>query len=378
MPNISASDLNEYIRSAGHTGSKELTALVQKVLQPERLSIEEAFTLYNQAPLALLGMLADYIRVQKNGDDAYFIRNFHIEPTNICVHECLFCSYNHRYAGENWEISPEELTGKIRASDPDAVEVHITGGVHPNRDIYYYADFIRAIRQERPQLHIKAYSAIELDYMFKKSGLNIEQGLKILIDAGLDSIPGGGAEIFDPEIRRQICKDKTDGARYLEIHEIAHKNGLRSNTTILYGHIETIMHRLEHLGQLRQLQDRTNGFMAFIPLKFRNKNNKMSHIQEVPVIEDLRFYALSRIFLDNFTHIKAYWPMLGKPISQLMLSFGVDDLDGTIEDSTRIYTLAGSEEQNPGMTTGEFTAWVKAAGRTPVERDSLYNKIKTY
>lgn len=378
MPTISSAHISGFVKNT-HSGiSEAVSTLVHKVLDSKRLSIKDALLLYHKAPLSLLGMLADHVRFQKNGDDAYFVRNFHVEPTNICAHECLFCSYNHRYAGHSWEISKDELVENIRKADPMAVEVHITGGVHPKRDIYYYADFLKIIKQERPNLHIKAYSAIELDYMFNKSQLSIDAGLEILKSAGLDSIPGGGAEIFDPVVRRQICNDKTPGERYLEIHKVAHQMGIPSNTTILYGHIETIEQRLDHLQQLRDLQDITKGFMAFIPLKFRNKNNKMAHIPEASVTEDLRFYALSRLFLDNFQHLKAYWPMLGKPLSQLMLAFGVDDLDGTIEDTTRIYTLAGAEEQNPGMTTEEFAQWVRQAGRIPVERNSYYQKIKSY
>jgi aminodeoxyfutalosine synthase len=375
---VSSIQIADFIASTQNVIDNSVIDLASKVLNFERLSVADALILYHKAPLPLLGMLADYIRYQKNGNDAYFVRNFHVEPTNICVHECLFCSYNHRYAGQSWEISKDELIENIRKADPMAVEVHITGGVHPKRDIYYYADFIKTIKQERPNLHIKAYSAIELDYMFQKSQLSINEGLEILRSAGLDSIPGGGAEVFDPEVRKQICNDKTSGERYLEIHKVAHQMGIPSNTTILYGHIETIEQRLDHLLQLRDLQDITNGFMAFIPLKFRNKNNRMSHIAEVSVTEDLRFYALTRLFLDNFAHLKAYWPMLGKPISQLMLAFGVDDLDGTIEDTTRIYTLAGAEEQNPGMTSEEFAHWVRQAGRVPVERNSYYQKIKSY
>jgi aminodeoxyfutalosine synthase len=214
--------------------------------------------------------------------------------------------------------------------------------------------------------------------MFRKAKVSVEEGLKFLIAAGLDSIPGGGAEIFHPEIREKICADKVDADGWLLIHETAHKLGLHSNATILYGHIEKFEHRIDHMRRLRELQDKTKGFNTFIPLKFRNKDNDMSNIAESSHVEDMRFYAIARIYLDNFPHLKAYWPMLGRQNAQLSLSFGVDDIDGTIDDTTKIYSMAGSEEQTPSMTTSELVSLIKQAKRIPVERDTLYNEIKIY
>lgn len=214
--------------------------------------------------------------------------------------------------------------------------------------------------------------------VFCKAKVSVEEGLKFLIEAGLDSIPGGGAEIFAPEIREKICADKVNGDGWLKIHETAHKSGIYSNATILYGHIEKYEHRIDHMRRLRDLQDQTKGFNTFIPLKFRNADNDMSNVPETTHIEDMRMYAISRIYLDNFPHLKAYWPMLGRQNAQLTLSFGVDDIDGTIDDTTKIYSLAGAEEQTPTMSTEELVALIRQVNRTPVERDTLYNEIKNY
>jgi aminodeoxyfutalosine synthase len=256
----------------------------------------------------------------------------------------------------------------------DITEVHIVGAVHPGRDIYYYADLVRRVHEARPEVHIKAYTAIEIEYMAQRSGLSFKEGLQLLKDAGLNSLPGGGAEIFDDHIREQICGKKSSTEAWIEIHETAHKLGIPTNSTILYGHIEKFEHRIHHMELLRQLQDRTGGFNAYIPLKFKNKNNEMSYIEEVSLIEDLRNYAVSRIYLDNIAHLKAYWPMIGKEMAALSLAFGVDDLDGTINDSTKIYSLAGAGE-NPSLSSDEIRELIIKAGRIPAERDSVYNII---
>jgi len=262
-----------------------------------------------------------------------------------------------------------------RFDGKNVTEVHITGGVHPSHNIQYYGSLINKIKLHRPSLHVKAFSAVELDYMIKMAGMTIENGLAMLKDYGLDSIPGGGAEIFDETLREKISKEKTSSEQWLAIHETAHKIGIHSNATMLYGHMETSSHRIDHMNRLRLLQDRTGGFNAFIPLKFKQVNNSMSHIAEVSIIEDLRNFAVARIFLDNFPHIKAYWPMTGRTVAQISLSFGADDLDGTIDDTTKIYSMAGAEEKNPSMTGGEICKLISEAGYIPVERDSLYNRI---
>ena len=353
----------------------ELKGIARKVLAGERISQGEGLVLFEQADTGFLGTLADQVRQGKNGNAAYFIRNFHIEPTNICVNKCKFCSYSHHFSKTSWELSVEEILEKVAAQDGNVSELHITGAVHPDRDIFYYGDLLKQIRMKRPSLHIKAYSAVEIDYMTGKSGMSIREGLEYLKSCGLDSIPGGGAEIFDETVRKEICGMKSTAATWLLIHETAHSLGIPSNATMLYGHSETYAQRIDHLERLRLLQDKTGGFNAFIPLKFRNSNNEMSEIPEVSVTEDMKMYAVARIYLDNFPHMKAYWPAVGRKLAQISLAFGVDDLDGTINDTTRIYSLAGAEDQNPVMTVSQMIALVAGARRIPVERDSLYNRI---
>jgi aminodeoxyfutalosine synthase len=257
-------------------------------------------------------------------------------------------------------------------------EVHIVGGVHPKLNMQFFLETIKAIKKHRPDLHIKGFTPVELDYMFRKAKLTVEEGMKILHDAGLQSLPGGGAEIFHPEVRSVICDDKVDAEGWLHIHKAAHDLGMHSNATMLYGHIEKYWHRVDHMERLRQMQDETKGFNTFIPLKFRNKGNDMSNIPESTVIEDMKVYAIARLYMDNFPHIKAYWPMLGRQNAQLSLSFGVNDIDGTIDDSTKIYAMAGSEEQTPSMNTEELVTLIKQVKRQPIERDTVYNEIKDY
>lgn len=358
-----------------------LRDIAEKVLAEKRLSPEEGLWLYQHAELPLLGALANVVRERKNGNRTYFNRNFHIEPTNKCVFACNFCSYSRTLKDkeEGWELTLDEMLEKVKAYDGQPVtEVHIVGGVHPKMTVEFFANLIRSIKQHRPDLHVKAFTAVELEYMFRKAGLTYREGLTYLQEAGLDSMPGGGAELFDESIREQICADKCTSTQWLEIHETAHRCGIPSNATMLYGHIEEYSHRIDHMNRLRELQDRTGGFNTFIPLKFRNKNNEMSDVPEVNVVEDLRCYAMSRIFLDNFQHVKAYWPMIGRETAQLSQAFGVDDLDGTIDDSTKIYSMAGAEEQTPALSTTALVELISGSGRTPVERDTVYNVIKDY
>jgi len=350
-------------------------SIAGKVYDGQRVSPDEAIMLYRNAGLGFLGMLADHVRERKNGNTAYFIRNFHLEPTNICVNRCRFCSFSHHFSRKKWELTVGEMIDKVMEQEPTVRELHITGAVHPERDISYYGELLKRIREVRPDLHIKAYSAVELDNMITKAGMTFHEGLDYLRSCGLDSIPGGGAEIFDETVRESICGMKSTSQTWLRIHETAHQLGIPSNATILYGHVETHEHRIDHLERLRQLQDRTHGFNAFIPLKFHRGNNEMAGIPEVSVVEDMKMYAIARIYLDNFPHLKAYWPALGKKMAQVSLSFGVDDLDGTINDSTQIYSLAGAEEQNPVMTVSGMVTMIRDAKRVPVERDSLYRKI---
>ena len=359
----------------------DLLAIARKVESGERITFDEGVLLFEKGDLSYLATLANYIREKKHGNYTYFNRNFHVEPTNICVFDCKFCSYSRllKQKDEGWEMTEEEILEKVRSYDEQPItEVHIVGGVHPKMGLHYFASLIKKIKEIRPDLHVKAFTAVELEYMCRKAKVSYEEGLQILKDHGQDSLPGGGAEIFDEEIREKICADKCSSAQWLEIHETAHKLGMPSNATMLYGHIEEYRHRVDHMNRLRELQDKTGGFNTFIPLKFRNGANQMSDVPETTMIEDLKTYAIGRIFMDNFPHVKAYWPMIGRKTAQLSLGFGVNDIDGTIDDSTKIYSMAGAEEQNPAMTTDELVGLIKDAGRHPIERDTVYNHIKDY
>jgi aminodeoxyfutalosine synthase len=360
---------------------EDLKRIGEKIIADQRISDEDGLLLFERGSLSFVGALANYVRENKHGQVTYFNRNFHIEPTNVCVFSCHFCSYSRLYAHreEGWELSMDDMLNIVKKYDnKPETEVHIVGGVHPKMNLHFFADLLRAIKAHRPDLHIKGFTAVELDYMFNKAKLSVEDGLKLLKEAGLDSIPGGGAEIFNEEVRQKICADKVDADGWLLIHETAHKLGMHSNATMLYGHVESYADRIDHMRRLRELQDRTGGFNTFIPLKFRNGDNDMSHIPEVSVIEDFKAYAVARLYLDNFPHLKAYWPMLGRKNAQLSLAFGVDDIDGTIDDTTKIYSMAGSEEQNPAMSTEEIVNLIKQVNRKPVERDTLYNVVTEY
>lgn len=359
----------------------EMQSIANKVANKQRVSFDEGVWMFEHGNLSELGTIANAIREEMHGNVTYFNRNFHIEPTNVCVFDCKFCSYSRIYKNkeEGWESTIEEMVDQVRAYNGQPVtEVHIVGGVHPKMDIQFFADLLAAIKKVRPDIHIKAFTAVEFEYMFRKAKLSYKEGLEKLIEAGLQSLPGGGAELFDEEIREKICADKCTGQQWLDIHKTAHELGLHSNATMLYGHIEEAKHKVDHMMRLRDLQDETKGFNTFIPLKFRNKNNQMSDIPETSVIEDLKTYAIGRILMDNFPHVKAYWPMIGRETAQLSQSFGVNDLDGTIDDSTKIYSMAGSEEQTPTLSTLELVKMIKQSGRTPVERGTLYEVIRNY
>lgn len=363
------------------TDNKTLKRIGNKVMDGLRINPDEGIYLFEHGSLAWLGALANHVREKMHGNNTYFNRNFHIEPTNVCVFSCKFCSYSRLYAHkeEGWELSTDQMLDIVKKYDGQPVtEVHIVGGVHPKLTMAFFKDLLQKIKSHRPDLHIKAFTPVELDYMFRKAKLTPEEGMRELHEAGLDSLPGGGAEIFAPDIRSQICDDKVDAEGWLQIHRAAHNLGMHSNATMLYGHIETYAHRIDHMERLRQLQDETGGFNTFIPLKFRNKDNEMNYLPETSTVEDMKMYAMARIYMDNFPHLKAYWPMLGRNKAQLTLSFGVNDIDGTIDDSTKIYSMAGSEEQNPSMTTEQLVTLIQQAGRKPVERDTLYKVVKEF
>ena len=358
-----------------------LQKIGNKIINNERISFEEGVYLFEKAPLPYVGALANWKRESLHGDTTYFNKNFHIEPTNVCVFSCKFCSYSKLYAHkeEGWELTIDQMMDIVKSYDGKPVtEVHIVGGVHPKLTLDFFITLLKAIKAHRPDLHIKGFTPVELDYMFRKAKLTTEEGMKLAHEAGLDSLPGGGAEIFHPEIRTVICADKATADEWLHIHKTAHNLGMHSNATLLYGHIEKAKHRIDHMERLRQLQDETKGFNTFIPLKFRNKDNDMHDVPESTMANDLKMYAISRLYLDNFPHVKAYWPMLGREVAQLTLSYGVNDIDGTIDDTTKIYSMAGSEEQTPAMSTEELVRLIKQAHRKPVERGTLYNVIQDY
>jgi aminodeoxyfutalosine synthase len=352
-----------------------------KVINNERILFNEGVYLFEKASLPYVGALANWKRESLHGNKTYFNKNFHIEPTNVCVFSCKFCSYSKLYAHkeEGWELTIDQMLDIVKSYDGKPVtEVHIVGGVHPKLTLNFFLELMRAIKAHRPNLHIKAFTPVELEYMFRKANVSTQEGMRLAHEAGLDSLPGGGAEIFHPEIREQICADKATADQWLAIHKTAHELGMHSNATLLYGHIEKFEHRIDHMERLRQLQDETNGFNTFIPLKFRNEGNDMSHVPESTMANDLKMYAISRLYLDNFPHVKAYWPMLGRDIAQLTLSYGVNDIDGTIDDTTKIYSMAGSEEQNPVMTTEQLVGLIKQVKRQPIERGTLFDVIKDY
>lgn len=343
----------------------------------QRITPEQALMLYNEAPLAKLALCGVQIKEQLTGKNVFYNRNFHIEPTNVCVFNCKFCSYRKPAdSPDSWNYTLEQIERQARDQQNNKVtEVHIVGGVHPSHTLDYYVEMVSRIKAILPHVTIKAFSAIELIYMIEKAELSFEEGLTHLKNAGMETLPGGGAEIFDEDLRAQICPDKGSSKKWLKLHACAHKLGISTNATMLYGHLESPEHRIDHLLRLRNLQDFTQGFNAFIPLKYRNYGNQMSEIGEVSINEDMRMMAISRIFLDNFTHIKAYWPMFGKTTTELALSFGADDIDGTIDDSTKIYSMAGAEDSKPNMSVNEIKNLIKNAGYKAVERDSFYNSI---
>lgn len=355
-----------------------LKKIEKKVLSGKRLTPEDAIGLFHSDDIFSLGRLASLVSQRKNGNNVFFIQNHHINPSNICVNRCTFCAFS-RSPGEKdaYALSIKEIIRKIRNAKSKIrnsfSEVHIVGGLHPDRPFRFYLDLLKCIKQSFPTIHIKAFTAVEIDYFSKISGLSITGTLSALKEAGLDSIPGGGAELFNRYIRNKLCPEKINGQRWLDIIEKAHILDIRSNATMLYGHFETYKHRVEHMAKLRDLQDRTGGFQAFIPLSFHPLNTRISGVGYTSGIDDIKTIAISRLFLDNFPHIKAYWIMLGEKIAQLALFFGADDLDGTIIEE-RITHSAGALSGN-SLTKTELLTLIQAAGKNPVERDSFYRPV---
>jgi len=353
--------------------------IAAKVRANQRISPEDALFLFASNDLLAIGELAAQANEGKNGRNVFFNVNRHINPTNICVNRCAFCAFS-KTAGEAgaYTLALEEICRRAREAEAEgATEVHMVGGLHPDLPFEFYGEMLRAVRRAAPGLHIKAFTAVEIDYFSRISGLSIGQVLERLMDAGLGSMPGGGAEILVEEVRQQICPEKISGRRWLEIIRLAHLAGLKTNATMLYGHVESCADRVAHMALLRDLQDETNGFQAFIPLAFQPENSDLHlGIRGTGGLDDLKTLAISRIFLDNFDHVKAYWVMLGEKIAQVALAFGVNDLDGTVVEE-RIGHDAGA--QSPQSLSKEgIIRLIRKAGKTPVERDTLYRPIRSY
>ena len=351
-----------------------LSDIAHKVQTGQRLHMEDGRRLYQTSDLAAVGALANLVREARHGDLTYFNRNQHINATNVCEATCIFCSFSRLKTGDPlaYTMTLKQAVSRVRQlRDLFVTEVHIVNGLNPDLPFHYYTDLLRAIKEERPDLHIKGFTAVEIHYYAGKYDMSYEQVLRELVDAGLDSLPGGGAEIFHPRARRKLCQDKVDADGWLEVHRVAHGMGLRTNATMLFGSIETIDERLDHMLRLRSLQDKTGGFQTFIPLKFHSEGNQLRKLREATGFDCLRTLAISRLMLDNFPHIKAYWPMLGVDLAQMSLSFGVNDLDGTVREE-RIYHMAGADTPQ-GLTRAQLVTLIERSGRIPVERDTLYH-----
>lgn len=357
--------------------SKGVQGAAELLLSGARIGQEEGQVLFDAASLGVLSLLATWVRLGRNGDRAYYNRTRHIEPTNVCIYRCKFCSYRgDAGAPGSWRLGLDEIRRQAELALREGVsELHITGGAYPGWGVADLAEIVRLVRLSAPGVHLKAFSAVEIVAACRHDGVSFTEGLRCLQEAGLSSIPGGGAEIFASRVRREICPEKCSGEEWLSLHRAWHALGGKSNATMLFGHVERRSDRVDHLERLRRLQDETMGFNSFIPLKFRSRGNGLGRIGEVPLVEVLRTYAVSVLYLDNFPHIKAYWPMLGKDNLEFSLSFGADDLDGTIDDTTKIYSMAGAEEQRPRATVEEFEELVARVGYCALERDSDYREV---
>lgn len=356
-----------------------LKPIADKVKRAERLSEQDALALYTSNDLLMLGELATLANQRLNGDNVYFNVNRHINPTNICVNRCSFCAFSRTgEASDAYTLPIDEMVRRAcEAAAQGATEVHLVGGLHPELTFEFYLDLLSAIRAAAPSLHIKAFTAVEIDYFASLSGLTVEQVLAQLMRAGLGSMPGGGAEILVEEVRQRICPEKISGQRWLDIHRLAHQAGLRTNCTMLYGHVESAADRVRHMALLRELQDQTGGFQVFIPLAWQPENSPLKlDVKGTSGLDDLKTLAIARLFLDNIQHLKAYWVMLGEKIAQVALAFGVDDLDGTVVEE-RIGHDAGANSPQ-SLSLERLIHLIRVAGRQPVERDTLYNPLRRF
>jgi len=352
-----------------------LAAIHTKVEDGQRLTFDDGVFLEREADLFTLGELANVVRERKNGNVTYYNVNEHLNPTNVCVYRCTFCAFRADLKSpKGYAMTDEQIVERAReAHDRGCTELHIVGGLHHQKPYEWYLNIIRIIHAAYPDLHLKAWTAVEWDWFARLTGRPTRDLLAEMRDAGLGSLPGGGAEIFHADVRSKICEHKADADEWIRIHREAHELGLRSNATMLYGHIEQPEHRIDHLIRLRELQDRTGGFQTFIPLAFHPDNTRLSHIQKPSGLTDLRVMAVSRLMLDNFPHVKAYWVMLGIKTAQVALSFGADDLDGTVVHE-KIYHDAGSDSPQE-LSVAEIRRLIEEAGRVPVERDTLYHEV---
>ena len=355
--------------------------ILEKVQDGERISIDDGIRLFQSPNLLAVGYLANIVRERKNSNNAYFIYNQHINYSNICTNLCKFCAFGKDKDSDlAYEMTVEDVRQKVRErlSEP-ITEIHMVGGIHPDLPYSYYTDLLKVIKEERPDVHIQAFTCVEIAHLAEISGLGIAGVLENLKKEGLGSIPGGGAEVFSPRIRELTCEKKLSGSGWIDVAKTAHKVGLHTNATMLYGHIESLEERLEHLDMLRKAQDETNGFLAFIPLSFHPKNTElanMSKLSRTSGVDDLKNIAVARCFLDNFPHIKAYWVMIGQKLSQIALSYGADDVDGTVKEEI-ITHMAGAETEQ-AMSREQLLRMIREAGRIPIERDTLYNVINSY
>jgi aminodeoxyfutalosine synthase len=359
----------------GRKDTARFARIAAKVREGIPLDLDDGVFLYEYPDLLALGALANERREALHGDKTFFNVNFHINPTNVCVADCKFCSFARLEpdAPAAYTMSIDEVRQKLveRLHQP-VTEIHIVNGLHHDLDFEYYKDCLRVLKQLRPDIHLKAYTAVEIHYFAEKYGLSYEQVLSQLRDAGLDSLPGGGAEIFAERVRRKICRDKANAEQWLEVHRTAHRLGIRSNCTMLYGTVETIEERVDHMLRLRALQAETGGFQTFIPLAFHADGNDLRKLPPPTGIDNLRTYAVGRLMLHNIPHIKAYWIMIGIKTAQIALSFGVDDLDGTVQEE-KIYHMAGAETPQ-ALSRTDLVRLIREAGRVAVERDTLYNE----
>jgi aminodeoxyfutalosine synthase len=356
-----------------------LASITAKVHAGERLSEADALALFLEPDLLAVGQLANHVREKRHGDRTYFNKNMRVEVTNVCNASCLFCSFAkleaHMPGAHTMTLEEAWHELESRMDDPPS-EVHVVNGLHPGLPFSYYEELIRGYKRIKPDVHMKCFTGVEIHFFAEHYKMTVREVLERLVAAGLDSLPGGGAEIFHPDVRKRISDDKATGEQWLEVHRVAHAMGLRSNATMLYGHIETFEHRVHHLLELRKLQDETKGFQAFIPLAFHPDGNGMKNLPAPTAVDDLRTLAVARLVLDNFEHIKAYWVSSTPKIAQVALRFGADDIDGTIVHET-IYHAAGSTSPQ-GLSYGDLVRLIREAGRTPVERDTLYNVVREF